>query len=146
MPLTRFFSGVLVAVCAAASAPAFAAESPTRLFDGVWDVTLTCPPHHEDDDAKGYVHRFAAEVKDDVLRGTHGTEGQPSWHLLSGTIAPEGNASLRLDGVVNNAGIAVNNASRGKAYSYRVRATFQRDSGIGQRVGKRKCDFRFARR
>ena len=36
------------------------------------------------DDAKGYVHHFPAEVKGSALRGTHGTEGQPSWHLLTG--------------------------------------------------------------
>ena len=63
----------------------------------------------------------------------------------SGTIAPDGNALLRLDGIVNNPEYAVNNAQRGKAYSYRVRAVFQRDSGTGRRIGKRQCAFRFAR-
>jgi hypothetical protein len=115
-------------------------------FDGQWDVTLTCPAHHEDDDAKGYVHRFPAEVKGGFLRGVHGTEGQPSWHLLSGSIAPDGAAALTLDGIVNNPAYAINNAQRGKPYTYRVRAQFEPSSGVGQRVGRRKCDFDFKRR
>lgn len=121
------------------------ADTATR-FDGAWNVTLTCPPHSDDEDAKGYVHRFPADVKDGVLRGTHGTEGQPSWHLLSGTIAPNGTAALTLDGIVGNPDYAINNAQRGKPYSYRVRAQFEPASGSGQRVGRRKCDFAFKRR
>lgn len=114
-------------------------------FDGRWEVTLTCPPHHEDDNAKGYVHRFPAEVKDAVLRGVHGAEGQPGWHLLTGTIAQDGSAELALDGIVNNPDYSINDAYRGKVYRYRVRATFEPASGSGQRVGKRKCSFRFDR-
>ena len=115
----------------------------TTPFDGKWNVTLTCPPYHDDDDAKGYVHRFGAEVKDGFFRGTHGTEGEPSWHDLSGAIAPDGTALLKLDGIVKNPDYSVNNAYRGKPYSYRVRAAFESRSGVGQRVGKRRCDFRF---
>lgn len=80
------------------------------------------------------------------MRGTYGTEDQPGWHLLTGSIAPQGKASLKLDGIVSNADYAVNGAQRGKAYSYRVRAQFEGTSGTGQRVGKRKCDFLFKRR
>lgn len=115
-------------------------------YDGAWDVTLTCPPHHEDDDAKGYTHRFPATVKDGYFSGTHGTEGQPSYHLLTGRIAADGKAALTLDGIVSNPAYAINKAERGKPYSYRVRARFDISSGTGQRIGKRKCDFEFRRR
>lgn len=125
--------------------PALAAEE-TSSFDGRWDVTLTCPPHNEDEDAKGYVHRFPVDVKGAALRGTHGTEGEPGWHLLAGDIAPDGRAALRLDGIVNDPDYAVGHAFRGKRYSYRVRARFEGDSGRGQRIGKRQCDFRFQRK
>jgi hypothetical protein len=118
------------------------AEGP---FDGKWNVTLTCPPHHEDEDAKGYVHRFPAEIRNSVLRGTHGSEGQPSWHLLTGPIAADGSARLELEGIVNNPAYAINNAQRGKPYSYRVRASFGASEGTGSRVGKRKCQFQFKR-
>ena len=79
------------------------------------------------------------------MRGTHGAEGAPSWHLLTGDIAADGSAMLRLEGIVNNPAYSVNNAQRGKPYTYRVRARFEPTEGTGQRVGKRKCDFRFKR-
>ena len=41
------------------AAQAVAAAQPTR-FDGSWNVVMTCPPHNEDDEAKGYTHRFPA--------------------------------------------------------------------------------------
>ena len=74
-----------------------AAEAPTT-FDGQWDATLFCPPHNEDDDAKGYTHRFPAEIRNGFIKGVYGTEGQPGWHTLSGPIAPDGSAMLKLDG------------------------------------------------
>ena len=132
----------LFAALLPALAPAADAAAP---FDGRWDVTLTCPPHHEDDDAKGYVHRFPAEVKGSMLRATHGSEGEPGWHLLTGPIAADGNAQLALEGIVNNADYAINGAQRGKPYAYRVRARFGASEGTGSRVGKRKCQFLFHR-
>jgi hypothetical protein len=128
------------------SSPSAGGEA-TSVFDGKWDVVLSCPAVRDDEDnAKGYVHRFTAEVRDSLLRGTHGEEGQPNWHLLTGTVAPDGKAELKLDGIVSNPKHAVNNAYRGKPYSYRVRGNFSPSSGSGQRIGKRKCDFQFTRR
>ena len=122
-----------------------AAQAPTP-FDGDWDVVLFCPPHNEDDDdAKGYTHRFPGKIVAGELTATHGTEGQPSWHFLRGTVAPDGKADLRLDGIVKRAEYAVNKATRGKPYNYRVRATFEPAKGVGQRLGIRKCDFRFTK-
>jgi hypothetical protein len=112
-------------------------------FDGQWNVVLTCPPHYGEDDAKGYVHRFPAEIKDGLLRGTYGIEGQPGWLVLTGPVAPDGRADLQVDGIVKNADYAVNHAQAGKPYSYRVRTKFEAASGTGVRVGKRKCDFAF---
>ena len=124
--------------------PAASLAAPTP-FDGAWNVTLRCPPHNDDDEAKGYTHRFPAQVVDGEMRGTHGEEGEPGWHLLYGTIAADGGAKLRLDGVVNNPEHAINKAQRGKKYSYRVRAQFTPTSGSGERLTGRVCEFRFAR-
>ncbi|MEO7337054.1 MAG: hypothetical protein ABIV63_10780 [Caldimonas sp.] len=124
---------------------ALPAQAEPSRYDGTWNVTLTCPPHNEDDEAKGYTHRFPAEVHDGEIRGVHGTEGEPGWHLLHGPIAPDGSAKLRLEGIVNNAAHAINNAQRGKVYSYRVRAQFTESSGSGQRLTGRVCEFRFSR-
>ncbi|WP_143684449.1 hypothetical protein [Variovorax sp. KK3] len=146
MRVARALVHMLACLALAAPSVSWAANEGTQGFDGRWNVTLTCPPHNDDDDgAKGYVHRFPAEVRDGMLRGTHGTEGEPSFHLLTGNIAPDGSAALRLEGIINNPAYAVNNAQRGKPYSYRVRANFEGTSGTGQRVGKRKCDFSFRR-
>ncbi len=144
MPAHRWLC-VTFFVLAWVAAPGARAADEASAFDGLWNVTLTCPPHNENEDAKGYVHRFPAEVKGGVFRGTHGTEGEPSWHLLTGNIAADGRAALQLDGIVNNPDYAVGKAYRGKPYSYRVRARFEAGSGTGQRIGKRQCDFKFQR-
>ena len=133
--LTVLMTAVLSPVARAQSTP----------FDGQWNVVLTCPPHNEGEAAKGYTHRFFAQVQHGELRGTYGTEGEPGWHFLHGTIAPDGSANLRLDGIVNNPPHAINNSPRGKAYTYRVRARFEPSSGTGERLSGRVCEFRFAR-
>jgi hypothetical protein len=123
-----------------------AAAQPTP-FDGTWSVTLTCSPHTgQDDDAKGYTHRFDGTVSEGRLEATHGQKDQPGWHLLHGRILPDGSATLRLDGVVNNADYAINDAQRGMGYTYRVKARFGPDAGSGQRLTGRACEFRFAKR
>ncbi|MEP7297748.1 MAG: hypothetical protein ABI702_16310 [Burkholderiales bacterium] len=126
------------------TASAWVQAEPTP-FDGAWQVTLTCPPHPDDEDTKGYTHRFPAEVVDGELSATHGTEGEPGWHHLRGRIKPDGSAALRLDGIVNNEKYAINKAQRGKQYTYRVKAQFEPTSGSGQRLTGRVCQFSFAR-
>ena len=137
--------GLATLIIVVALGPGVAA-APSAV-DGTWDVTLTCPPLKDDvDDAKGYTQRFSGQVKDGMLRATHGVEGQPSWHLLTGEIPPDGKAMLTIEGIVKSADYAVNHAARGKAYTFRVRATFEGDHGRGVRLGKRKCEFDFRRR
>ena len=135
---TLFFAAAWLAASAAV-------QAQSTPFDGPWNVVLTCPPHHEEDDAKGYTHRFAATVTNGQFRGTHGAEGEPGWHLLTGPIAADGAATLRLEGIVNSAEHAINNAQRGKSYKYRVKARFEPDAGSGERMSGRVCTFRFVR-
>ena len=72
MKLFRSFIVVVLTTIAAA------AHGQQSKFDGAWNVTMTCPPHNAaDDDAKGYTHRFTAEVREGRMRGTHGKEGEP---------------------------------------------------------------------
>lgn len=133
-------------VGAALGGAVFLAHAQSTKFDGAWSVTLICPAHSSaDDDARGYTHRFPAEVRNGRLSGTHGKEGEPGWHFLHGTIAEDGSAALRLDGVVNNPKYAINDAPRGKPYTYSVRAQFEVSSGTGRRLTGRECEFRFAR-
>jgi hypothetical protein len=127
-----------------ALAPGRDAAAQTTEFDGFWDVTLTCPPfNEEDDEANGYVHKWQAEIKNGALRGVYGTIGHAGYHLLTGTVAANGRADLKLEGIVSSPGHAINNAYRGKPYSYKVRADFEPAKGTGRRIGKRNCDFAF---
>lgn len=135
----------LVLVVLAAAGPALAAAQAATPFDGAWNVTLACPPHSGDDDAKGYTHRFPGEVTNGRMRAVHGSEGEPGWHLVTGRIAPDGSATLQVDGIVNNEKYAINNAQRGKAYKYRVRAQFESGQGSGERLTGRVCHFTFTR-
>ena len=123
-----------------------AAAAQASKFDGNWLVTMACPPHDDaDDDAKGYTHQLVGQVVDGYLTATHGKEGEPGWHLLKGKIPATGDATLRLEGIVNNPKYAINDAPKGKPYSYRVKAHIDEGSGAGQRMTGRVCDFRFAR-
>ena len=63
MKMTRLVGACALGVAVSAGSAVRAAQEEASPFDGSWEVTLTCPPHHEDDDAKGYVHRFPAVVK-----------------------------------------------------------------------------------
>ena len=135
-------SCVLAAIVGGLPAMAMAQATP---FDGTWNVTLTCPPTSEKEGAKGYTHKFPAEVKDGQLLGEYGKEGELGWQRLRGQIAANGSASLMLDGIVSNSEYAVGHSPAGKAFRYQVRAKFEASAGAGQRTSGRVCEFRFAR-
>lgn len=138
------FASCLAVVISLASASA--AQAQQTKFDGAWNVVMTCTPHNAaDDEAKGYTHRFPAEIQNGRMRATHGKEGEPGWHFLHGKINEDGSATLRLDGIVNNPRYAINDAERGKEYTYRVKTQFQSNSGVGQRLTGRACEFAFTR-
>ena len=129
------------------SLAASAAGAEPSNFDGAWQATMVCPPHNDDDDdAKGYTHQLVGQIADGELVLTHGKDQEPGWHILQGNIRQDGVADLRLQGVVNNSKYAINNAPKGKPYSYRVKAHFENNRGMGQRVTGRNCTFEFARR
>ena len=135
----------VLAIAAVANTAAAQANQATA-FDGAWNVTLACPPHNaSDDDAKGYTQRFPGEVTNGQMHAVHGKEGEPGWHLVTGRIAADGSATLQVDGIVNNEKYAINNAQRGKAYKYRVKAQFDAASGSGERLTGRVCHFTFSR-
>jgi hypothetical protein len=126
-------------------AHAVAAENALR-FDGSWNVTLDCPPHNDGDSlAVGYTHRFPGEVTNGQLRAVHGSEGEPNWHLLSGTIAENGDAKLLFEGIVGDLG-GMNGAKPGRPYRYSVQAHFESLSGTGDRLTGRICRFEFMRK
>lgn len=129
-----------------ALSPVLCPLAHAQVSKGAWNVTMTCPAHNaDDDDASGYTHRFAGQIVNGELSATHGKETAPGWHFLHGQIKSDGNATLRLEGVVNNPKYAINGAPKGKPYSYRVKAHFEESSGLGQRLTGRVCEFKFTR-
>lgn len=134
----------LLITCALA-ASAVAVEPST--FDGAWQATMTCPQHDDtDDEAKGYTHQLLGQVAGGELLLTHGKDQEPGWQMLKGNIQQNGDANLRLQGVVSNPKYAIKNAQRGKVYTYRVKAHFENGKGMGERMSSRICMFEFARR
>jgi hypothetical protein len=143
----RWLVGVTLLIGVALWTPDGALAEETSAFDGIWTVAFYCPTYNAaDDHAKGYRKQFVAEVKDGVLRGGEGGEGEPGSFVLSGPIGRDGSAMLRLSGIVGSEAHAINQAPRGKPFAYRVKAQFEQAKGKGERQGKRKCDFEFTRR
>ena len=147
-------SGVAAAAVPAATAPApvperLAALSPparprdAARFDGVWTFTVQCPAHGG---AAGYTKRLVAHVKDGALSTQQGSVGQPNSLILSGTIQPDGKASIEARGAVGDSRNAAGALSRGSGYVYRVDAVFEDTRGSGNRADDvRPCSLTFVK-
>jgi len=89
--------------------------------------------------------RFPVEVKDGVLSGQYGADGQPSSVALKGKIQPDGKAIVDARGVTGDPNRTVGKHSRGSGYSYRVDAQFDEARGAGERVETRPCTLTFVK-
>ena len=116
------------------------ALDPAR-FDGTWNVTVHCPAHGG---ASGYTHRFPAQVNDGKLEAQSGVTGQPSSLMLSGTIQPDGTASINARGVTGDPKYTANRTSK-SPYAYRVDVRFEGSRGSGNRTEPRPCSLTFVR-
>jgi caspase domain-containing protein len=128
------------------AAPAASALPPTSSvarFDGTWTVTIDCP--RTPTGAEGYVKRFFVEVKDGVLRGQHGTDGQPNSLTLTGKIQPDGSAAINARGMTGNPRYTVGYAPKGTPYGYSATARFEDARGTGKKTDIRPCDLTFAK-
>jgi class 3 adenylate cyclase len=113
-------------------------------FDGVWKLTITCPPS-ERLKAAGYTLTLAVNVTDGELKGELGRPGAPGAFQIAGTIRSDGTAPLKARGVVNDASRAAGNAPAGAIYEYTVDARFAANQGSGKRIETRPCDLLFER-
>jgi hypothetical protein len=110
-------------------------------FDGQWTTTVSCEAARG---ALGYSYRFVSEVKDDKLRGLHGTEGEPSSLLIEGKIGDDGSAKLYATGRTGSKEyVPGRDTPRGTEYSYNIDAHFGEGKGTGTRVEGRPCSFQF---
>ena len=130
----------LVVVVPILLAPAFASDK--QHFDGKWETTLSCPNAQG---ALGYSYQFTSTVSNGVLHGLHGTEGQPGWLQIDGSIAPDGKASLYAKGRTGSKEHTVGGAPRGTDYGYNIDAQFTDSTGSGTRVEGRPCSVKFAK-
>jgi len=113
-------------------------------FDGTWAVVLDAPDHnYESGTARGFTFHFDATVKDGVLHGLEGKEGEPGSLTIDGKIKPDGTADLKVFGVVGHSEYAIGHLASGSTYGYLVKAAFEGRHGTGTRVGGRPTSFTF---
>jgi len=110
--------------------------SPTTQFDGVWQTTLSC---ENSNGALGYSFRFPSAIKNAVLHGEKGTDKEPGWLQIDGSLRPDGEADIYVQGIVGAAAMAVGQRPTGTPYGYHVAARFDGDHGEGRRVEGRPC-------
>jgi hypothetical protein len=110
--------------------------SPATRFDGVWQTTLSC---ENSSGALGYSFRFPSAIKNAVLHGEKGTDKEPGWLQIDGSLRPDGEADLYVQGIVGAAAMAVGQRPAGTPYAYHVAARFDGDHGEGRRVEGRPC-------
>jgi hypothetical protein len=119
------------------------AQGNENSFDGTWDTVLSCS---NSNGALGYSFDFDSIVKNNTLHGEKGTNGQPGWLQIDGTISPDGSAALYVKGLVGAAPFAVGQRPAGTEYGYHVEAKLTTASGTGHRVEGRPCTVVFTKR
>ena len=117
--------------------------SDTQSFDGKWLTTVTCPNFR---DALGFSYQFVSSVKDGVLHGLHGSDGEPGSLQIDGTIPPDGKASLYAKGRTGSKEyVPGRDTPRGTEYGYNIDAHFEGSTGTGARTEGRPCSLKFAK-
>jgi hypothetical protein len=115
----------------------------TQSFDGSWLTTVSCDAAR---DALGYSYQFVSIVRNGVLHGLHGTEGQPSSLKIDGAIAPDGTSKLYAIGHTGSKEyVPVRDTQRSTEYSYSIEAHFAGSTGSGRRVEGRPCTLAFTK-
>ena len=118
-------------------------DAPATSFDGVWNTIVSC---QNASGAYGYSFEFLSTVKQGVLHGEKGKQGEPGWLKLDGKIAADGAADLYASGLVGAAPYAVGHVPAGSVYGYHVDARFSATSGSGHRIEGRPCTVTFTRK
>jgi hypothetical protein len=113
-------------------------------YDGVWQTTLSCASAGG---GLGYSYRFDAVVRDGLLHGLHGREGEPGYLTLDGPIKPDGEAKLYAQGKVGSpVFVPGRETPRGTDYGFDIEAHFHDGEGTGERVEGRPCTLVFEKR
>jgi hypothetical protein len=127
----------LVLFCGLSAAP------DAQNFDGSWLTTVSCDAAR---DALGYSYQFVSIVKNGLLHGLYGTEGEPSSLKIDGTIASDGTGRLYAIGRTGSKEyVPGRDTPRGTQYSYNIEAHFAGATGSGRRIEGRPCTFAFTK-
>jgi TIR domain len=113
-------------------------QKDIRRFDGRWQTTIVCTDVQS---ARGYTIQLDSEVKDGILHGERGTEGQPNSTTMDGKIELDGSADFYVRGLTNDGVYTIGNLKPGSVFAYHIRARFEGASGTGSRVELRPCTF-----
>lgn len=120
---------------------AFSLAGDKDKFDGHWKTTVSCANYR---DALGFSYQFVGTVKDGLLRGEHGTPGEPGSLVLEGSIAPDGKATMYAKGRTGSPQyVPGNDTPRGTEYGYNIDGHFEGSTGTGTRVEGRPCTLKF---
>ena len=106
-------------------------------FDGNWWVTVDYHEYKNPDGstALAAVKHFPVKVKNGVLHGEIGTRGAADWYELNGTIAADGAATIRANGITGSPKHTPGHPHPGIPFEYLVVAHFDGRRGTGHSVG-----------
>lgn len=131
------------AALAPAPMPRTQEAAATKGFDGIWDVTITCP---SEGNAQGYTRIVPGSVRDGKLHGEVLKEGVPNWISIDGQIGADGKSTLVVHGLTNDPKYTIGQVRPGSLYVYTVNAQFNGSTGSGKRVELRPCTVNFVKR
>jgi hypothetical protein len=113
----------------------------TRRFDGKWLTTVSCEASRG---ALGFSYQFTSVVKEGDFHGLHGTDGQPGFLKIDGTIFDDGTGKLYANGMTGSKQfVPGTDTPRGTEYGYHINSHFDKKHGEGTRVEGRPCKIDF---
>jgi hypothetical protein len=123
------------------------AASDTTAFDGTWSVTMSA--HNYDNPnsymSEAFAYHFSMNVKNGVLHGERGNRGMESFYEINGTIAADGSATIRVNGITGPSKFSRGHVPPGTPYTYAATANFTGRRGTGKSAGPRVRIFAFVK-
>src|ERR1700689_3521365 len=116
---------ILFALAGAALVPSAADAAGT--FDGSWSTTVACDT--APDGARAYTWTFSSTVHNGRLIGLKGTPGEASSGRLTGTIRPDGSASLAMSGQTGAVDYSVGRVAPRTAFHFTANGHFDTSQG-----------------
>jgi hypothetical protein len=118
-------------------------DHPSR-FDGKWQTTVSCEPLRG---GLGFSYQFMSVVNHGHFHGLHGTEDQPGFLVIDGTIGDDGIGKLYANGMTGSREyVPGNDTTKGTQYGYHIRSHFDERHGEGSRIEGRVCTLEFEKK